>query len=319
MTAGSGSRARLTIATRGSALALWQAEHVKARLLAAQAGLEIELLVVKTTGDKILDRPLAEVGGKGLFVKEIEQALLEGAADLAVHSMKDVPAELAPGLCMAAVSAREDPRDALVSRGGHRLAGLAPGARVGTSSLRRMCQLRALRRDLDLVPLRGNVPTRLDKVERGDLDAAVLAAAGLRRLGHERRISELLDPAVCLPAGGQGALGIETRDGDALVSGLVRRAVHSEEDAGCVEAERGFTGRLGGGCQTPVAAHARPVGGGQVHLVALVGRPDGTEIIRGERRGPMTSARELGVDLADELLARGGASILRDLGVATDG
>jgi hydroxymethylbilane synthase len=310
-----GARARMTISTRGSALALWQAEHVKARLVAAQPGLVVELLVLKTMGDKILDRPLAEVGGKGLFVKEIEQALLDGAADIAVHSMKDVPAELAPGLVMAAVSAREDPRDALVSRGGETLTLLRKGARVGTSSLRRVCQLRAVRPDLELVPLRGNVPTRLAAVERGDLDAAVLAAAGLRRLGHEGRISELLDPSVCVPAGGQGALGIETRADDRIATELARRAMHSEEDAVCVAAERGFTGRLGGGCQTPLAAHARTSGVSDVHLVALIGRPDGSDIIRGERRGPRGDAAALGADLAIELLRRGGEAILRDLGV----
>jgi hydroxymethylbilane synthase len=311
----SAGRTRLTIATRGSALALWQAEHVKARILAIEPGLEIELLIVKTTGDKILDRPLAAIGGKGLFVKEIEQALLEGAADLAVHSMKDVPADLAPGLRMAAISAREDPRDALVSRTGVGLAGLPAGARVGTSSLRRVCQLHAQRRGLELVPLRGNVPTRLARVERGDLDAAVLAAAGLRRLGHEARISELLDPSVCVPAGGQGALGVETRADDDATGDLARRAVHSDEDAACVLAERGFTGRLGGGCQTPLAAHARPAGDGELDLVALIGRPDGTEIIRGDRHGPAARAAELGAELADELLSAGGARILRDLGV----
>jgi hydroxymethylbilane synthase len=307
---------RLTIATRGSALALWQAEHVKARLLAVDPDLTVELLVIKTTGDKILDRPLAEVGGKGLFVKEIEQALLDGEADLAVHSMKDVPADLAAGLTMAAISAREDPRDALVSRAGEMLVQLPPGARVGTSSLRRVCQLRALRADLELVPLRGNVPTRLGKVESGDLEAAVLAAAGLRRLGHDGRISELLDPSVCVPAGGQGALGVETRDGDESVRELARRAVHSDTDAACVAAERGFTGRLGGGCQTPLAAHAR-ASAGEIHLVALIGRPDGTDIVRGERRGASERGAELGADLAEELLGRGGARILRDLGVAT--
>jgi hydroxymethylbilane synthase len=307
----------MTIATRGSALALWQAEHVKARLMAAQPGLEVELLVVKTTGDKILDRPLAEVGGKGLFVKEIEQALIDGAADVAVHSMKDVPAELAPGLIMAAVSQREDPRDALVSHGGEELARLAQGARVGTSSLRRACQLRVVRPDLEIVPLRGNVPTRLGAVERGDLAAAVLAAAGLRRLGYEDRISELLDPSMCVPAGGQGALGIETRADDAAARALVHRAMHHDQDAACVAAERGFTGRLGGGCQTPMAAHARPAGVSDLHLVALIGRPDGTDLVRGERRGPLGEAAALGADLAVELLGRGGAAILRDLGVET--
>src|SRR5690606_16801721 len=209
-----------------------------------------------------------------LFVKEIEQALLDGQADLAVHSMKDVPAELAPGLAMAATSEREDPRDALVSRGGVALAALPAGARVGTSSLRRACQVRALRPDLDLVPLRGNVPTRMGKVDSGELDAAVLAAAGLRRLGHAGRIAELLEPDACVPAAGQGALGVETRADDAEVAGLVRRAVHHEDTDRRVAAERGFLAVLGGGCQTPIAAHAR-LAGDELHLVALVGRPDG--------------------------------------------
>jgi len=308
-----GTPSRLTIATRGSALALWQAEHVKARLLASAPGLDIALLIVKTTGDVILDRPLAEVGGKGLFVKEIEQALLDGAADLAVHSMKDVPAELAPDLIMAAISAREDPRDALVSRDRRGLAELDRGARVGTSSLRRSCQLRAHRPDLEIVPLRGNVPTRLGKVTSGDLDAVVLAAAGLRRLGHERHISQLLDRSVCLPAAGQGALGIECRAGDDEVRELARAAVHHEADAACVAAERGFTGRFGGGCQTPLAAHAQPSGAGQLHLCGLIARPDGSEILRGERRGPASAASALGAALAEELLGRGGERILADL------
>lgn len=302
---------KLRIATRGSELALWQANHAKGRLEAL--GCAIELVVIKTTGDEIVDRPLAEVGGKGLFVKEIEQALLDGAADLAVHSMKDVPADLAPGLEMAAVSEREDVRDALVSRGGLTFAALPPGARVGTSSLRRICQLRALRGDLTFVPLRGNVPTRIDKVRSGQVDAAVLAAAGLRRLGRADQVSELFDPARIIPAGGQGALGIETRAGDREIIDLVRRALHHDGDAACVAAERGLLARLGGGCQTPLASYARLIEPGTLELCALVGRPDGSEIIRAERVGSVVDPAALGSAVGTELLARGADRILRDL------
>jgi hydroxymethylbilane synthase len=302
---------RVCIATRGSELALWQAHHVEGRLVAL--GHTVELRIIKTTGDQILDRPLAEVGGKGLFVKEIEQALLDGAADLAVHSMKDVPADLAPGLVMAAVSEREDVRDALVTRGGHRFAELPAGARVGTSSLRRVCQLSALRGDLEFVPLRGNVPTRLDKVTSGQVDAAVLAAAGLRRLGRADSITELFDPAHIVPAGGQGALGIETRAGVQAIISEVRRAMHHDADAACVAAERGVLARLGGSCQTPLAAHARVVDGGTLELRALVGRPDGSEIIRAERVGSLAGPAELGSAVGNELLARGADRILREL------
>ncbi|HEU5059757.1 MAG TPA: hydroxymethylbilane synthase [Kofleriaceae bacterium] len=301
----------LTIATRGSELALWQANHVKARL--EGLGATVELSVIKTTGDKILDRPLAEVGGKGLFVKEIEQALLDGAADLAVHSMKDVPAELAPGLTMAAVSEREDVRDALVTRDGRRFADLPAGARVGTSSLRRICQLRALRGDLVFVPLRGNVPTRIVRVMSGQVDAAVLAAAGLNRLGRAGQIAELFDPARIIPAGGQGALGIETRSDDSAIAELVRRALHHEEAAACVAAERALLARLQGGCQTPLAAHARLTGPGTLELCALIGRPDGTEILRAERVGSAADPAALGSAVGTELLSRGADRILRDL------
>ena len=302
---------KLVIATRGSELALWQANHVKARLEAL--GAEVALRVIKTTGDKILDRPLAEVGGKGLFVKEIEQALLERTADLAVHSMKDVPAELAAGLAMAAVSEREDVRDALVSRGGVGFAELPAGARVGTSSLRRVCQLSALRGDLVFVPLRGNVPTRIDKVTSGEVDAAVLAAAGLKRLGRAGQISELFDPARIIPAGGQGALGIETRADDAEIAALVRRALHHEGDATCVAAERALLARLQGGCQTPLAAHARLTDPGTLELHALVGRPDGTDILRAERVGSASDPAALGSAVGTELLSRGADRILRGL------
>ncbi len=302
---------KLVIATRGSELALWQAHHVEGRL--AALGHTIELRVIKTTGDKILDRPLAEVGGKGLFVKEIEQALLEGSADLAVHSMKDVPADLAPGLTMAAVSEREDVRDALVGK--LTFAELPPGARVGTSSLRRVCQLRALRGDLEFVPLRGNVPTRIDKVASGQVDAAVLAAAGLRRLGLAGAISELFDPARIIPAGGQGALGIETRSGDQEIIAEVRRALHHEADATCVAAERALLARLAGGCQTPLAAHARLIDPGTLELRALVGRPDGSQLIRAERVGAASDPAALGSAVGTELLSRGADRILRELAV----
>lgn len=300
---------KLTIATRGSALALWQANHVRAALERQDPELEVELLVVKTKGDKILDVPLAKVGGKGLFVKEIEQALVDRAADVAVHSMKDVPAELADGLHLAAVSAREDPRDALCSRDGSTLTELAPGACVGTSSLRRQCQVLALRPDLRIATLRGNVPTRLRKLDEGQFDAIMLAAAGLVRLGHADRITEALAPAVVLPAVGQGVLGIETRIDDESTTERVRRAMHDATAAASVAAERAFLLRLGGGCQTPLAAHATTEAG-QVSIHGLVGRPDGGLLLRGHREGAEAQAEALGVALAEELLAQGAQGLI---------
>ncbi len=300
---------KLTFASRGSALALWQALHVRDRLLGQLPDCEIELLVIKTKGDKILDVPLAKVGGKALFVKEIEQALVDGVADIAVHSMKDVPTELEPGLTMAAVSAREDPRDAICTRGGAGLAELDEGARVGTSSLRRQCQLLARRPDLDIIALRGNVPTRLRKLDDGDYQAVVLAAAGLIRLGHGDRISAYLDPEECLPAVGQGVLGVEIREDAADTRALVRRAMHDEVTATCVAAERSFLARLGGGCQTPIAAHAH-IDGDELALVGLVGEPDGSEILRAARRGHRDAAADLGRALAEELIGRGAAQVI---------
>jgi hydroxymethylbilane synthase len=301
------NRDRLTIATRGSALALWQAEHVRARLTAV-SGRPVELLTLKTQGDLILDVPLSEVGGKALFVKEIEQALLDGRADVAVHSMKDVPAELAPGLTMAAISARESPWDALVSRAGG-LAALPHGARVGTSSLRRQCQLLAARPDLQIGMLRGNVPTRLRKLDEGAFEAVVLAAAGLIRLGHGDRITELLPAEVCLPAVAQGVLGIETRADDEAMIGWCRAAMHDAGEADRIAAERAFLARMGGSCQTPLAAHAT-VDGDQLALDALCGTPDGTRILRAHVRGALTDAQALGEQAADDLLARGAAAIV---------
>jgi hydroxymethylbilane synthase len=317
---------RLVIATRGSQLALWQAEHTKARLAAVAPELVVDFNVITTSGDKILDVPLAKVGGKGLFVKEIEQALLDGAADLAVHSMKDVPAELAPGLALAAVSSREVPWDALCVRDGvtpasgeaassttgapGALDGLPRGARVGTSSMRRQCQLLARRPDLQIAMLRGNVPTRIRKLDEGAFDAIVLAAAGLTRLGLAGRITQALPLEVSIPAVAQGVLGFETRAGDAAVIELVRRAIHDPAEARRVAAERAFLLKMGGSCQTPLAAHARDVAGGTLGIVGMCGMPDGSRILRAEAAGAPEEAEALGMRLAEELLAQGAAEIL---------
>ena len=301
--------ARAIIATRGSALALWQANHVRDRLMALDSALTVELLVLKTRGDKILDRALSEVGGKGLFVKEIEEALLDGRADVAVHSMKDLPAEIPIELTILAVPEREDPRDALLVRPGlsaRSVAELPSGARVGTSSLRRVCQLRAGRRDLEIVALRGNVDTRVRKLDAGEFDAIVLACAGLRRLGHAAEITAALDPKESLPAIGQGALAIECRANDADTRARLAPLDHPPT-ARCVAAERAFLARLEGGCQTPLAAHAT-LDGDQLLIEGLVGAPDGSVILRAEMRG--TDAATLGRELAELLLSRGADEIL---------
>jgi hydroxymethylbilane synthase len=296
----------LTIATRGSMLALWQANHVKAAIQAHTAELAVELLVLKTQGDKILDVPLSQVGGKGLFVKEIEAALLDGRAQLAVHSMKDVPTVLAPGLIMAAVSAREDARDALV---GHTLHSLPQGAHVGTSSLRRLCQLKATRPDLRMSSLRGNVDSRLRKLDERGFDAIVLATAGLTRLGHAGRIGERLSIDVCLPAIGQGALGLETRIDDHVTRALVHATLQDEPTARCVTAERALLARLDGGCQAPIAGHAI-LEGEILVLRGLVGEADGSRMLKATARGPKQEAERIGVELADKLIARGAGDIL---------
>jgi hydroxymethylbilane synthase len=301
---------KITIATRGSQLALWQAEHTKARLVAAAPGLVVDFNVIKTQGDKILDVSLAKVGGKGLFVKEIEQALLDGTADLAVHSMKDVPAELAPGLVLAAVSTREVPWDALCLRVPGTLDSLARGAKVGTSSMRRQCQLLARRPDLTIALLRGNVPTRIAKLDAGDYDAIVLAAAGLTRLGMADRITQLLPPELSLPAVAQGVLGLETRAGDDRVIDLVRRAIHDPIEEHKVTAERAFLARMGGSCQTPLAAHAVLDAGGGLAIDGMCGLPDGTRILRDRVTGTTARAAALGVELAERLLAAGADAIL---------
>jgi hydroxymethylbilane synthase len=299
----------LTIATRGSALALWQANHVQAAIALRAPGVFLTQRIIKTTGDLILDVPLSQVGGKALFVKEIEQALLDGAADLAVHSMKDVPAELAPGLALAACSRRETPFDALCTRDGAGLEALPDRAVVGTSSLRRQCQLLARRPDLQIRLLRGNVPTRLAKLDAGDYDAVVLAAAGLVRLGYADRISEVLAPEVCLPAVGQGVLGLEIRADDDRTRGLVVDAVHDPVAERCVTAERAFLARMGGSCQTPLAALARIVDGPLV-IDALCGTPDGTRLLRAAATGPAAHAAALGVAVAEDLLGQGAAEIV---------
>ncbi len=297
------------IATRRSQLALWQAEHVAARLEAA--GASAVLVPMVTQGDRILDVPLARIGGKGLFVKELESAMLEGRADLAVHSIKDVPMELPPGLSIAAILAREDPRDAFVSNGCNSLAELPQGARVGTSSLRRQCQVRALRPDLQLLDLRGNVNTRLARLDGGDYDAIILAAAGLLRLGMPARIAEAIGPATLLPAVGQGAIGIEARDEDQELRELLA-LLHDADTASCVLAERALNRALQGGCQVPIAAHAL-LEGDTLHLRALVGTVDGSRVLRAEGRGPREAPERLGESVAAELLAGGAADILRVL------
>ncbi len=303
---------QIRIATRGSDLALWQANHVREALIAASPGLEVELVVITTTGDKILDRPLAEIGGKALFVKEIEQALLDDTADIAVHSMKDVPVPLAPGLHLAAISSREDPRDAMCSVACSSFDALPKQARVGTSSLRRGCQLLARRRDIQIVPLRGNVPTRLRKLHEGQFDAIVLAAAGLLRLEQGEQIRQRLAVDICLPAVGQGVLGLETRRGDDPVIALARKAMHDPSTASCVAAERAFLGALEGDCRTPIAAYAT-VAQTELHITGLVGTPDGKRIVRKEARGPSDQAGQLGLNLARELLAHGAREILPQL------
>ncbi len=300
------------IATRQSPLALWQAEHVKGLLEAAHPGLEVRLLRLVTQGDRILDAPLAKVGGKGLFVKELEQALLDGRADLAVHSMKDVPVELPDGLQMPVVLAREEPRDAFVSVDWEDLDALPEGARLGTSSLRRQAQLAARRPDLRIESLRGNVGTRLRRLDEGGYDAIILAAAGLKRLGLEARIRRLLPTEVCLPAIGQGAIGIETRVGDRRVEGLVA-CLDDPDTHDRIRAERALNARLEGGCQVPIAGHADWLADGRLRLRGLVGRPDGRTIVAAERQGPRGEAESIGRGLAEELLAAGAEEILREL------
>ncbi len=301
----------IRIATRRSPLAMWQAETVAERLRAARPALEVELVPMSTKGDKLLDAPLAKVGGKGLFVKELENALLDGRADIAVHSMKDVPVELPEGLHLPVIMAREDPRDAFVSTRHARLDALPGGARVGTSSLRRKCQLLALRPDLELVDLRGGVNTRLRKLDEGQFDAILLACAGLLRLEMSERIGESLPVERLLPAIGQGAMGIECRRGDTRIEEAIA-ALADEETSRCVLAERAMNARLGGGCQVPVAGHAL-LEGDEIYLRGLVASLDGRRILRAEGRAPRADGEALGARVAEELLGDGAEAILAEV------
>lgn len=299
------------IATRKSRLAIWQAEHVASAIIRRCPALNVEMMPMSTKGDEILDRSLAKIGGKGLFVKELESALLANEADLAVHSMKDVPAEMPDGLGIVAIMEREDPRDALVSDQAKRISQLARGATVGTSSLRRQCQLLHLRPDLDIQPLRGNVETRLKRVDEGQFRAIILATAGLKRLELEHRITSRIEPDEMLPAVGQGAVGIQCRLDDAeLIENLT--ALNHPDTEVRVDAERGFSRRLGGSCQSPIAGHAI-LDGDDLVLTGRVGLPDGSLIIEGGKQGARRDAERIGIDLAEELLKKGAADILSQL------
>ncbi|MBI4699025.1 MAG: hydroxymethylbilane synthase [Nitrospirae bacterium] len=334
---------KVVIATRGSKLALWQANWVKARLGELNPGVEIELLKIKTTGDMILDVPLAKVGGKGLFVKEIEEALIRKEADLAVHSMKDVPTDLPEGLHLASVCKREDPRDAFITKIQNskfkiqNFMELPRGAKVGTSSLRRSCQLLSIRPDLEIVQLRGNLDTRMRKLDEGQFDAIILAAAGVKRLGLAERITEFLEPGISLPAIGQGAVGIECRTDDEYINDILRPLNHPETSV-CVRAERALLKKLEGGCQVPIAAYARLLtegamvqgqesvvtgqGSGNASLATrhlslvldgLVGSVSGDTIIKGSITGKPEEAEQLGIRLAEDLLSRGAGKILAEI------
>lgn len=305
------SEHRLVIATRESPLALWQAEYVKSRLEAAHAGLQVELLGMTTRGDVLLETPLAKVGGKGLFVKELERAMLEGRADLAVHSMKDVPVAFPEGLGLTVICPREDPRDAFVSNRFETLMDLPDGAVVGTCSLRRQAQLRGLRPDLQIRDLRGNVNSRLRKLDAGDFDAIILASAGLKRLAMPERIRQAIAPEVSLPAVGQGAVGIECRLDDTRTIELLQ-ALADEPTTIRVRAERALNARLNGGCQVPIAGYA-VLAQGEVWLRGLVGSPDGGTLLRAEQRGPATDPEGVGIAVADALLAQGAGDLLAAL------
>ncbi len=303
--------ARLTVATRRSRLALWQAEHVKARLEAAHAGLQVALLPLSTRGDELLEVRLDKVGGKGLFVKELEQAMADGRADLAVHSMKDVPAALPEGFVLAAILEREDPRDALVSGGYADLAALPPGGRVGTSSLRRAAQIAARFPHLQLLTLRGNVETRIAKLDRGEYDAVLLAAAGLKRLGLEARIRCCLSVEESLPAPGQAALGIECLAARADVMALLEPLAHAPS-AACVRAERAVSLALGGSCTIPLGAYAQMTGE-RLRLRALVAAPDGKRMAHADCTGAAAAPEALGAQAARQLRAQGAEEILAAL------
>ena len=307
------SNTTIRIATRKSPLALWQADEVSRQLRQLYPEIHIELVTMTTKGDKILDAPLAKVGGKGLFVKELEQGMLDGDADIAVHSMKDVPMEFPAGLHLPIIMEREDPLDAFVSNQYADISELPSNARIGTSSLRRQLQVKSILPEAVLLDLRGNVNTRLSKLDNGDYDAIILAAAGLKRLGFSDRIRHCLSPEQSLPAIGQGAIGIECRENDPDIENLIAPLNHTDTHTR-LSAERSLNHRLNGGCQVPIAGFAT-LDGDQLQLRALVGRPDGSEIVRDEISGPRIDAVQLGQTLADRLLANGARQILQSLGL----
>ena len=303
------SKRVIRIATRRSPLALWQAEHVAERLEKMFPEITTELIKMVTKGDRILDAPLAKIGGKGLFVKELEQGMLEGSADIAVHSMKDVPVEFPEGLHLAAILNREDPTDAFVSNNYSSLEDLPADAKIGTSSLRRQCQIKEKFPDAEILSLRGNVNTRLAKLDAGEYDAIILASAGLKRLGMGDRITKCLDTSISLPAIGQGAIGIECREDDNEVNTFIK-ALHDHQTAIRVTAERAMNARLNGGCQVPIAGFAE-IQGEQLVMRGLVGSPDGSVLYRAETRGTCAQAEEIGRAIADDLLAQGAGEILQ--------
>lgn len=311
MTSRAEGSSKLLIGTRGSQLALHQATVIQEKLIHHHPDLEVDLKIIKTTGDQIQDVPLAKVGGKGLFVKEIEEALLRGDIDLAVHSMKDVPVELPDGLHLSVITQREDPRDVLISRDEISFHKLPQRSTVGTGSLRRQSQLLHLRPDLRIKPLRGNLDTRLRKLEEGSIDAIVLAAAGVKRLGLTNQITEYFDPSKCLPAIGQGALGLECRIDDERIDTLLSPLNHVHSRL-CVRAERSFLRRLEGGCQTPIAAHAR-LEGDDLILEGLVASVDGQRLVRDLVRGPLVEGESMGIKLAERLLSQGADQILKEI------
>lgn len=307
----------IVIGTRSSKLALWQAEYVKGRLEEEYPELKVELKLMTTKGDKILDAPLANIGGKGLFTKELEMDMLAGGIDLAVHSLKDMPTELPEGLCLAAITKRFDPGDAVVSPKFKTFDALPCGAKVGTSSLRRKAQLLHARPDLNICDLRGNVNTRLAKLESENFDAIILAVAGLKRLGFGERITEVLPQDMVLPAVGQGALAIETREDDAEMRKLLA-FLNDEATVHCAKAERAFLSRVEGGCQVPVGVYAVPAGSDGIQVEAVIASLDGQRLYRDKLDGQAVDAEKLGVTLAEKLLAAGGQEILQEIGLLQD-
>jgi hydroxymethylbilane synthase len=302
---------KLTIGTRGSPLALWQAHWIKSQLESLHSDLTVDLVKIKTSGDKIQDVPLAKVGGKGLFTKEIEESMLRYETDIAVHSMKDVPVQFPPSLTLSVVTEREDPRDALIARNGLKLDTLPKGSRVGTGSFRRTTQLLNYRPDLEVVPMRGNVQTRLDKLESEGLDAIILAAAGLIRLDMADHITEYIEPEIMLPGGGQGAVGIESRKEDLRVMNRIFPLDHEETHL-ALEAERAFLTRLEGGCQVPIGVYAT-IEGETLHLRGLVGSLDGKQMLKAERKGSVEDPEAIGFELAGEILGMGADKILKEV------